>query len=339
MKLRSKDIAEQLGVSPATVSLVLNNKSGVSDELRKKILQLLVENGHSTNYSINKKGAGPVLSNNIYFIIYKKHGMVVSDTPFFSVLTESIHRAARNNQYNLVVTYIDEAEDDVIAVIEDINSKNPAGALLLATEMHRKDLIPFQKINCPLLIVDRQFDSQDINMVCIDNGDGVFKAVRHIHSLNHQSIGYLNSKIWIDNFEQRLRWFRSYAFEYDMALHEGNIFQLTPTLDGAYSDMKDYLLRCKDMPRTLFAANDIIAIGACRALTEAGYRIPEDISVVGFDDMSLCELCTPPLTTIHVYNEQMGAVAVKRLCELINGEEQGALKILIGTKLVKRQSA
>ncbi len=335
MKLRSKDIAKQLGVSPATVSLVLNNRPGVGDELRQKILQVLDENG----YTINKKGNKPVLFNNIYFIIYKKHGKVVSDTPFFSVLTESIHRAARNNEYNLVVTYIDETQDDVIAVIEDINSKNPAGVLLLATEMHRKDLIPFKKLNCPLLIVDRQFDSENLNMVCIDNGDGVYKAVQHMHSLNYQTIGYLNSKVWIDNFEQRLRWFRSYAFEYDMPLHEGNIFQLNPTIEGAYNDMKAYLLRCKDMPKTLFAANDIIAIGACKALTEAGYRIPEDVSIIGFDDMSLCELCSPPLTTIHVYNDQLGAVAVKRLCELINGEELGALKILIGTKLVKRQSA
>lgn len=335
MKLRAKDIARILGVSPATVSLVLNNKPGVGDETRQRILQMLEENG----YNIRPQDTPAAHSDNIHFIIYKKHGKVVSDTPFFSVLTESIHRAARNHKYNLIVTYIDEKQDDIEAAVKAVNESDPAGVLLLATEMHRKDLAPFQKINCPLLIVDRQFDSQDLNMVCIDNGDGVCKAIQHISSLNRSNIGYLNSKIWIDNFEQRLRWFRSYALEYNIPLHDGNIFQLDPTIEGAYNDMKAYLTRCKDMPQTLFAANDIIAIGACRALTEAGYRIPEDISIIGFDNMSLCELCNPPLTTIHVYNQQMGAVAVKRLCELINGEEQGVQKILIGTKLVKRQSA
>ena len=109
-------------------------------------------------------------------------------------------------------------------------------------------------------------------------------------------------------------------------------------MDGAYSEMKEILSHDPVMPTAFFADNDIIALSAMRALKEKGYRIPEDISIIGIDDMPMCELMDPPLTTMHVPKHQMGVQAVKRLLEKINSNSREILTIEIRTSLVERQS-
>jgi len=334
MKMKAKEIARLLGVSPSTVSLVLNNKPGVGEETRQQILKLLKEN----NYNVPDIPTEHVPERHIQFIIYKKHGKVISDTPFFSVLIESINRAARTADFNLIITYVDENQDDIPSILVQIDKTRPAGLLILATEMASEDINNFKYLGCPMLLLDNQFADQDIDTVCINNADGVYKAVSYLVSLQHKEIGYLDSKVWINNFEQRLRYFKYHLLKYGAVLPEGNIFQLTPTMDGAYLDMKTYLSLGKDMPSALFAANDIIALGASRALKEAGYQIPQDISIVGFDDIAFCEMSDPPLTTIHVYNQHMGSVAVKRLVELIEQPSIEIQKTYISTHLILRSS-
>ena len=113
---------------------------------------------------------------------------------------------------------------------------------------------------------------------------------------------------------------------------------MTPTVDGAYSEMKEILNHAPEMPTAFFADNDIIALSAMRALKEKGYKIPEDISIIGIDDIPMCELTDPPLTTMHVPKHQMGVQAVKRLLEKINHNSREVLTIEIFTFLVERQS-
>ena len=109
-------------------------------------------------------------------------------------------------------------------------------------------------------------------------------------------------------------------------------------MDGAYNEMRQILSHDPQMPTAFFADNDIIALSAMRALKEKGYKIPEDISVIGIDDIPMCELMDPPLTTMHVPKHQMGVQAVKRLLEKINSSSREILTIEIRTTLVERHS-
>jgi DNA-binding LacI/PurR family transcriptional regulator len=335
MKLKSKDIAKMLGVSPATVSLVLNNKPGISDDTRNRIIQLLQEHGHDTSRLTADSSS---VSKTIQFIVYKKHGKVVSDTPFFSELIESINRTARSEGYNLNITYIDEKVDNIPSILNMIEQSSAAGILILATEMYTQDLKPFQKLNVPILLLDSQFDNQDINTVCINNSDGINKALDYLTDLGHTEIGYLHSNVWIYNFEQRMLRFTQHMADRNLSLPDNNIFHLEPTVEGSYRDMKDLLTSRKDFPTALFADNDIIAFGAMRALKEAGYSIPNDVSIIGFDDTPFCELITPNLTTIRVFKQQMGAIAVSRLIQCIETPNTCIQKTYIGTRLIKRES-
>ena len=143
---------------------------------------------------------------------------------------------------------------------------------------------------------------------------------------------------YINNFSERKDGYHRELRRNGLHIPTEHEYKLTPTVDGAYSEMKEILSHDPVMPTAFFADNDIIALSAMRALKEKGYRIPEDISIIGIDDMPMCELMDPPLTTMHVPKHQMGVQAVKRLLEKINSNSREILTIEIRTSLVERQS-
>lgn len=334
MALKVKEIADMLKVSPATVSLVLNNRPGVSDETRQRVMKLVEEMGYNTN-ALSK----PALKNNrnIRFVIYKKHGKVMSDTPFFSALIEGIEEEARDDGYNLIVSYVNEQENmmDTIRIIND----NPSeGILLLATEMLREDIEKFLQLKHPLVILDNNLNLPGTDTVAIDNVTGVKEVIDYLTVKGHQNIGYLRSSTRIANFNERQLGFLSGLDEAGIEMNTNYTFDLEPTLEGAYNDTKKLLSVTKDLPSALFADNDIIAFGAIKAFKEAGVRVPEDLSIIGFDDMPFCEMIEPALTTARVFKQRMGRLAVKRLIERIEHPITERIKILIQTELIERKS-
>jgi len=335
MKLKAKDIAKKLSISPTAVSFVLNNKPGVSEETRRKVLKVTKQMGYNTN--ILSKSA-LTHNRNIHFIIYKKHGLVISDTPFFSALMEGINREARSLGYNLVVTYIDENKDNLMKMLHIIKRTSPDGIMLLATEMTKKDLKPFKKLNIPLLLLDSYFESENLDTVIINNIEGVYKATCYLAELGHIDIGYLHSSVWINNFDQRMAGFKKAINHEGLKLNKNYIFCLESTINGSYKNMLKILENKPQLPTALFADNDIIAFGAIKAIKEFGIRIPQDISVVGFDNMPFCEMIEPPLTTVMVYKQRMGMIALKRLVERIDETPVETIRIEVNTTLIKRKS-
>lgn len=334
MALKIKDVAQRLKVSPATVSLVLNNKPGVAEETRQRVLKLVQEMGYDTNI-LSK----PALKNSksIRFIIYKKHGSVVSDTPFFSALMEGIEQECRKEGYNLVVSYMNEDGNrmEVLRIVED----NPLeGILLLATEMQEEDLQTFTQFNIPIVILDSCFEKLKIDTVFIENIQGAFEATEYLVKNGHTEIGYLHSSIWIKNFDKRKEGFQKALKEYNIQENKKYIFSVDSTLEGSYNDILKLLNSNISLPTAFFADNDIIAFGAIKAFKEFGLRVPEDVSVVGFDDMPFCEIIEPPLTTIKVNKQRMGMLAVKRLLEKIETDSPECVRLEVCTELVERKS-
>lgn len=334
MALKLKDVADRLNISTATVSLVLNNKPGVSEETRQRVLKLIQELGYDTNI-LSK----PALKNNknIRFVIYKKHGKVVSDTPFFSTLMEGIEQEARKDGYNLVITYVTESENkqEVLRIIEE----NPLeGMIILATEMLPEDLQPFTRLGIQLVILDRYFKGESLDTVMINNTEGAYEATKHLIDMGHSEIGYLHSTVRIKNFEERKEGYSQALKDYAIKENKKYMFNLGSTLEDAYVDMSNILKSDQERPTAFFADNDIIAFGAIKAIKEYGLKIPEDISIIGFDDMPFCEIIEPALTTVKVYKQRMGMLAVKRLLEKLEGNAPEFIKLEIGTELVVRKS-
>jgi len=336
MPLRLKDVAKKLNVSPATVSLVINNKPGVGKETRQRVLQALAEMGYEPTI-LQKSALNNSNNKNIRFIIYKKHGLVVSDTPFFSALMEGIDQEARKNGYNLVISYMNEKEnrEEILRIIEE----SPLdGIIILATEMRPEDLQEFKKLPVPIVVLDSYFKEEKVDTVIINNIQGAYEATKYLISMGHTEIGYLHSSVWINNFDEREEGFIKALNEHNIKFNKKYVFSLESTLEGSYRDMLKLLESRIELPTACFADNDIIAFGAIKALKEKGVKLAKDISIVGFDDMPFCEMTEPPLTTIRVYKQSMGRLAVKRLIEKINDRSDIVIKMEVATELVERKS-
>jgi LacI family transcriptional regulator len=333
MKIRLKDIAETANVSVATVSLALNNKKGVSEEKREEIVNIARQLGYDFEQNLEEQ------ANIIRFVIYKRHGYVVSDTPFFSNLIEGLQRECRENDYEMVISHITKNEENYQEIIDNIKNDSSSGLIILATEMYKSDLEYFAGINKPIILLDSYFKHEDYDFVLINNTSASYKATSYLINNNHRKIGYLHSSVYINNFYYREQGFREALSDNNLEYNPDYVFELEPTLEGSYKDMKALLKdRLNNLPTAFFADNDIIAFGALRAMKEFGLEIPEDISIIGFDDMPYSLISNPRLTTIRVFKQDIGRLAVKRLLEKINQKDGIIQKIEVATALVERDS-
>jgi LacI family transcriptional regulator len=333
MGIKVKDLAKMLGVSPATVSLALNNKAGISQATRQRIFDKLNELGYSDRIPLPTT-AEPL---NIRLVIYKKHGIVVADTHFFSQVIEGINLETRRHGYNLLVTYLsgDDAKEEQqrLACLSPCN-----GVILLATEMEIEDLSPFLELDIPVVLLDSYFERVDADCVVINNVQGAAEAVRRLLQMGHTEIGYIHSSVPINNFRERREGMEKALHAFGRKLPDEMIFSVEPSIEGAREGMTKHLSQLVQLPTAFFADNDLIAFGAAQAIREAGLRIPEDVSLIGFDDMPIAEIMEPHLSTIYVPKQRLGMLAVERLISQMNGGTDEFVKIEVKTRLVSRKS-
>lgn len=332
MKAIMQDIAKIAGVSPGTVSNALNNRKGVGKDTKDRIMKIAEELGY---YKNNTKEDSTI----IRFIIFKKHGLVISDTPFFSALIEGIETECRSAGYEMLISHVIYQEHSYEDILEIVKQEQLAGVLLLATEMDEEDLKLFEQLSVPMIIIDSYFRNSNYDCVLINNTDGAYQITKYLLKNGHTEIGCLRSSMAINNFNDRFLGFKSALEDNGVMLDKNFQILLEPTLEGAYRDMKKLLESDEfKLPTAYFAFNDIIALGAMRAMKEKGISIPEQVSIVGFDDMPFCEISSPRLTTVRVYTQYIGKNAVRRLIEKISDEEDKKLKIEINTDIIERDS-
>ncbi len=316
--------------------MALNNKPGVSTKTRKAVLEEAEKHGYDfsriqeNNFSNKTKGV-------ITMIIYKKHGAIVSDTPFFSELSEGIETACRKNRYILNIKYIFD-EDDIGEVLSEISRFGNKGIILLGTEMHQSDFKPFDEFDIPMVILDTYFDGCTKDCVLINNVQGAYLATTHLIKTCRKQPGYLKSSYQINNFAERSDGFYKAIRENGMSSANSIVHNLSPSMEGAYSDMISIIEREETLAECYFADNDLIGAGAMKALKEKGIQIPRNVSIIGFDNMPICKYMEPTLSTINVPKQYMGELSVSRLVDLIEGSLNEPIKIEVNTKLIKRNT-
>ena len=328
MKYSVKKISELTGFSPATVSNALNNKKGVNKATAERILKTAKEVGYVTGAKVSS----------IKFVIYKRGGLVVSDTPFFAALMEGVERACREAGYDTVIYTINQGEEGYETRLREIIHDNTAGVLLLATELTKEDMKIFEHTLCPLVVLDAWFENMAFDTVLVNNEDSVKEAVGFLLEKGHREIGYLSGAFRTRNFVDRCTGYRRALSEKKIPISPDYRVKLMPTMDGAYKDMCRYLGTGPKLPTAFIADNDIIALGAMKALKQFGYKIPQDVSIIGFDDLPFSEISSPGLTTIKFFQQEMGSVAVKRLVEKIKKGNTINSKVQISTQFIERES-
>ena len=222
--------------------------------------------------------------------------------------------------------------------MEELVNDPSSALLILATELDSREAARFQEALAPVVMLDNWYEDLNFNAVLIDNTDAASAAVRYLIEKGHRKIGHLKGSYGIKNFYYReegyIRTLRESGLEWDPE----HTFLLTPSMEGACADMEALLQQEPDLPTAFFADNDMIALGAIRALKQNGYNVPGDVSVVGFDDLPFCAISSPPLTTIKVYNREMGSAAVRRLMELVKYGDSICTKVQVRSSFVERDS-
>lgn len=327
MKVSIKDISQITGFSPATVSNALNYKRGVNAATSAEIFRVAKELGYISAPDVTK----------IKFVIYKRNGLIIDDTPFFSLLIDGVEKECRQSGMEMVLCHLnhkdDHFEEQVDLLIHDASS----AMILLGTELMEEDVEIFKTATCPFLMLDYWYWDMSFNGVLINNADSAKVAVDYLIKKGHKEIGYLRGDFRIKAFRSREVGYMTTMKKASLEVNPDYIVTLGTTLNGAYKDMLRHLDHMEKVPTAFYADNDMIALGAMKALQEKGYRIPEDVSVIGFDDLPFSEISSPPLTTLRVPKREMGQMAVKRIMEMINGDEVKT-KVQVCTTFVERQS-
>ena len=333
MAISAKEIAGELHLSPATVSMVLNNKGGISEQTRARVLETAKKRG----YDFSKKGRLQTGKGVVQFVVYKEHGTVVADTPFFSQIAEGVDIGCKRAGYELQMTYF-YGTQNCAEQVQAIRDRDSRGILLLGTELPPESFRLFASLKVPLVVLDTYFEELNRDSVLINNVQGAYLATSHLAERGLKTVGYLRSSYPIGNFAERADGYYKALRSHKMPTDHPYTHKLTPSVEGSYADMTKILQSGAPVAQGYFADNDLIAAGAMRALQQFGLHIPEDVSLVGFDDMPICEYLEPKLTTMAVPKRRLAELAVRRLVGRI-GEPRGIItKTEVSVALAERGS-
>lgn len=352
MALKAKEVAAILGVSQASLSLVINNKPGLSEQTRKRIKDALQEKGftyllandleNAQNPEVadlkNEKRNIADKNRNIGFVTYRVGGKLLGYQSFFSLIIENLEMRAR--QYGYTLNYFTMCREEIQRDLQPLREAGCAGLVIFATEMKEMDLQYFEKLGIPIVLLDNYFNLQNVNSVKVNNEQGTMLAVDHLWKKGHRSLGYIRSQVDINSFNERYERAMQAMQQYGMKNPEKFVYSIRYGIEESYEDMKQILQakNHKEWPTAFMVDNDLIAAGAMRAFKEAGYRIPDDISFIGFDDRPVCLMTEPQLTTIRIPRDYFGNEAVEILVRILNGENRLLVKKEISTQLIERDS-
>ena len=334
MRIKNIDIARKLGISTTAVSLAINNKPGVSDETRQRVLAEL-QNAYTADSAVSK-----TYTKSLTLIVHKKSGEIMVDKPFFSSLIDSIQTQAALRSYSLSISHYSQ-DQDLDSYIHLLESMKTDGILLQATEMDYRDLENYKRLPYPIVLIDAVFDLSHFDSVSLDDERSFFNAFVYAFQHGHRNIGFLKGSTPITNFQHHFAGFQR-AVHYCHSENDNHpVITLPPNINDSYEAMKEFLNDLPDdfkMPTVFLSDLDYIALGAMKALKEGGYRIPDDISIIGYEDIDACLISEPTLSTIQINRTDIGRIAVNRLIEKINNRDSCCTETHVISNLCIRQS-
>lgn len=328
-----KDIAAEAGVSITTVSNVVHNKkSRVSAELIAKIWEI-IEREHYVPSMTARSLANDHSSiiGMVTHITPQTQGSTVDD-PFMSSIVASVEQRTRDEGYYLMI----RSTEDAAALTSLIHSWRLSGLIL--TGLYPDDFFEsVKKLGVPLVLIDSYVDDPDICSIGLEDEQGGYIATRHLLENGHRTIAFASPTIQPGGvIDLRLQGYRRALAEYGVAFDPALIF--TQEISVQEGKRLGHLLAEKPEITAIFASADILAAGVMAGLSECGLNVPQDKSIVGFDDHYLSQLTCPGLTTIHQDSERKGFLATDMILAQVRGEEIAEKHVILPVHLVERRS-
>lgn len=328
MSITIKDIAKLANVSHTTVSRALNNSPLINEETKAKIKAIAEELNYVPNYN-----AKSLVLDRSYTIGLFFSSIVQGTSPNFFFQSISGINSVIEEKYNIVIRGIDSYKD-----FSTINNKRFDGIILMSQRDSDNEFIYHVKQqSIPLVILDREIEEKSLINIISNEEDASFKAVEYLIKNGHKDIGIIRGKDGFKSTKRREEGFIKALINYKIPINKDYIINGDYDMKSGYNAMKK-LIDLPKRPTGIFCSNDDMAIGAIKAVFDSGLRVPEDISIVGFDDVEFSEYSTPALTTIKRPIEEISTIGGKKLIEIINSGVYEGEKIYVETNLILRDS-
>ena len=328
MAVSIKDVAARSGVSIATVSHVLNGTRGTRPATRDRVLLAIEELGYSLNQAARNlaRGRSSLL------------GLIISDirNPFFPEITSEFQDLALDHDMDAVVLNTNYDSARTLNAVRRLIGMQVAGVAILTSQMEPAafDLLPQGGVASVFLDLGRV--DRNISNIAIDYEQGIGAALAHLAALGHNRIGYIGGPLHLPSVARRKRAFLAMVVQ--LGLQPCGVADADFTVRGGYSACSA-ILSNGQRPTAIVAGNDLTAIGVMHSAWNAGLRLPDELSVVGFDDIVFSKYTQPALTTVAVPRREIGALAFDALLAMINDPEHAGREYRVETRLVTRQSA
>lgn len=328
--MRIKDVAKIAGVSTATVSHVLNGTRYVRDETRERVLDAIRELNYTPNAAARSLASGR--SNTL--------GLIISDiaNPFFPELVKVIQEHALERGYDVLLANTNYDPRRTVSCVEYMIERNVRGVAIMTSEMEFSLVDRLAARNVAVVFLDLGPVGIHMSNLNVDYEHGVRAGVEHLLSLGHRRIAYVSGPLRLRSAARRHDAFAEIMDRSRASLQTKPVYLEGDFTAAGGQEAARRILAMRTRPTAVFAANDLMAIGVLREFTSAGVRVPDDVSVIGFDDISFAELCDPSLTTIAYPRAEIGRAAVDALLDTIADESSMGRELKVSTRLVVRES-
>lgn len=332
-------LAARLNVSPASISIVRQGRPGVSDATRRRIQSALKANGYSylpyTPEQSAPTGKPDGSPQYIRLLKYYRSALLTDKNEgFVDAIIDAIDAVARTRNYTLVFSSLSSDEFD--QRLPELAADSCIGLLVIATEMECAEIEKLRILRVPIVVLDCDHPALPFSSVTMNNRDLAYAAVAQLRTLGE--VGYLCSSIRTGNFKARGNGYREALHDFGLPEREELCFSVTPGLNAACEDMNRLLDAGRKLPPALFADNDVIAIGAMRAMQAHGYQLPQDVNIIGVDNTMLSQICIPALSSIQISCAALGEQAIQLLLDQIADPSGEQLHIHIGSRFIARES-
>jgi LacI family transcriptional regulator len=324
------DVAEKAGVSYQTVSRVINNRPDVSPATRRRVQNVILEMGYRPSRVARSLATARTAT----------IGLMVPDiaNPFFSDVARGVEQSAYDKGYSVLLCNTNEDLHREVEVLQMLDDKQVDGVIVCGLRQESAPLRDAMARFSAAVLVNRRLKIGPLPTVLIDDVRGGYLATRHLLRSGHRVIGYVAGPPTSYSGRRRAEGYRQAFAELGLLPQSGWTCHCLPIVEDGTVAVQQLIHQQPDITG-LFCYNDLVAVGALRACAALGLRVPDDMAIVGYDDIQLAALMTPALTTCHIPRNDIGRLALDLLLRQINGSQENTTVIDIEPQLIIRESA
>ncbi|HWR37595.1 MAG TPA: LacI family DNA-binding transcriptional regulator [Clostridia bacterium] len=324
-----KQVAAQAKLSTATVSRTINGSSFVNPRTAEKVWRAVHALGYYPNTQARSLAAGRS----------RTFGLIISDivNPFFPEIVKGFEDTAIQRGYEVMMANTNYDPHRMTLAVRRMIERKVDGVAVMTSEIDRSLTDELAKRGLSIVFLDVGKPRERTTNIAVDYPGGIRQAVQHLVSLGHRRIGFISGPQTLKSARVRRSAFLHCIREFRMADTENLVVEANHKIDGGEAAMRQLLAR-RHIPTAVLTSNDLSAVGALRAISQAGLDVPSDVSVVGFDDIEISQYTSPALTTVRLSREELGRTAFDALLELTEGTGSKGQEIVVRTSLVVRKS-